>query len=311
MLFYEFAQIMYAHSGYESQKAIYISELFDHFVSDSKYNLFSNLEIDTLSRHYNSNYSISKDKIQKAFSHKDIHRFANYISLLSPSNQEGLEKSLSQEIPNFNPEESLGYACADLFSQILENILRPKTKNRKKLSPLSSPIKSVYYTEEDRKLHLIGGIEIELPEILIPEQLDPIEAPYTTALLEAYASDSEKILSSLPFEELPPKYLRNFTDHRINFYSASRIERFAREHSDLDSEAEHWKNQTFDYIKDTLWDDYDNGYKRLNAVMKKVVDCSTISVLDDIQSFITPRDKKGVCHLMVNQGKLKWVEDYD
>ncbi|MPN22620.1 hypothetical protein SDC9_170003 [bioreactor metagenome] len=43
--------------------------------------------------------------------------------------------------------------------------------------------------------------------------------------------------------------------------------------------------------------------------MKKVVDCSTTAVVDNIQNLVGPKEKKGTCHLLVNDGCIRWVDE--
>lgn len=224
---------------------------------------------------------------------------------------------------DFNSDDNLGYACADLFIQILKDIVdgneisSPVLSNTLPAPPLDKPVSipssSVYYDEVDGKIH-IGSIGISIPKELVPpKDIAPEEETYVRELLAAYA-DAEKrgILTQAELDSLPSKYKRNFSDQRINYYSAVRIERFVRESiANGEDEARKWKDGTFDYIKDTLWDDYDDGYKRLVAVMKKVVDSSTTSVVSSFDNLISAKEKKGACHLLVNDGKMKWVDEDD
>lgn len=172
------------------------------------------------------------------------------------------------------------------------------------------PATSVYYDDNDGKIH-IGKIEIAIPkELEPPTDIAPEEEIYVKELLAAYA-DAEQVdaFSQTDLNFLPPKYKRNFSDQRINYYSAVRIDRFVRESiAEGDAEIQKWKKGTLDYIKDTLWDDYADAYKRLIAVMKKVVDSDTTSVVSSFKNLIGSKEKKGACHLLVNDGEINWVE---
>ena len=72
-----------------------------------------------------------------------------------------------------------------------------------------------------------------------------------------------------------------------------------------------WLNGTESYISDVRQDIYDNGYRRLMAVLAKVVDCKTISAVDQCNRLIDARERKGACHLLVNQGRFVWVDEDD
>lgn len=72
--------------------------------------------------------------------------------------------------------------------------------------------------------------------------------------MDAYASAiKSETLDKDALSSLPSKYKRNFSDQRIDYYDAVRIDHFVRESiADGNSEADKWKLETFDYIKDTF-----------------------------------------------------------
>lgn len=329
MLFSEFANILFKHSDTSYKPYEFFLSLFDNIMrepqsaeeiklsEESKYNPFDSLAPDSLDRFFKGTLPLSKRNVHKVISRKDTDKFANYISKLNDHNQIAIEEEIKAMIPDFNSDEVLGYACADLFLQILDDIYEGRESSSiSNSSPSSSkltslPPRNIYYDELDGKLH-IGDVEISIPkEIEPPQDISPEEEKYVCELLAAYAEATKSgELTKSDLDSLPTKYKRNFSDQRINYYSALRIDRFIRE--SLDKGEEHskkWKSETHDYIKETLWDDYDDGYKRLLAVMKKVVDCSTTSIVDNIQNLIGPKEKKGTCHLLVNDGCVRWVNE--
>lgn len=331
MRFSEFANILYKHSDTSYKSHEFFLSLFDNIMRDpqsseeiklsteNKYNPFDSLAPDSLDRFFKGTLPLSKRNVQKVISRKDTDKFANYISKLNAHNQIAIEDEIKTMIPDFNPEEVLGYACADLFLQILDDIYEGResssinvSHNSTSTSKLASlPPQTIYYDESDGKLH-IGDVEISIPkEIEPPQDIAPEEEKYVCELLAAYAEAIKSgDLTKADLDSLPTKYKRNFTDQRINYYSALRVDRFIRESIDKgDEHSKKWKSETHDYIKDTLWDDYDDGYKRLLTVMKKVVDCSTTSVVDNIHNLVGPKEKKGTCHLLVNDGCVRWVDE--
>ena len=49
-------------------------------------------------------------------------KFATYIDSLSWDAQDAIKTEFKQRIFNFNQDDALGYACADLFLQIMDDI---------------------------------------------------------------------------------------------------------------------------------------------------------------------------------------------
>lgn len=43
--------------------------------------------------------------------------------------------------------------------------------------------------------------------------------------------------------------------------------------------------------------------------MKKVVDSTSTSVVDDFHQLVGAKEKEGVCHLLANDGTIHWVDD--
>ena len=54
---------------------------------------------------------------------------------------------------------------------------------------------------------------------------------------------------------------------------------------------------------------YDNGYDRLIAVLEKITNTTVdLSTLNQIRNLIGNMEKKGICHILVNDGTIKsWV----
>lgn len=288
---------------------------------DDKYNPYSSLTPDTYTRIINGQIPFAKTKARKIRGAADTDKFAKYINQLHWENQKAIETEFKTMLPSFNTDDDLGYSCADLFLQVLDDIRDGNSYSYKEELPpvastaveryISIPVTNIYYDEKDEKLH-IGELALNIPkDIAPPDDVTPEEEIYIKKLLAAYSqSIGSPIIELDELDKYPKKYNRNFTDQRINYYSARRIDHFVRESiADGDVEAEKWKSDIFDYIKDTLWDDYDDGYKRLVAVMKKVVDGYTSSVVDSFNGLVTPNAKKGACHLLANDGELDWVED--
>jgi hypothetical protein len=329
MLFSEFANILFKHSDTEDKPYEFFLSLFDNIMrdpitpeenklsEDDKFNPFGGMAPDSLDRLFKGSNPLNPKRVKKVISYKNTDKFAKYINEFNEHNQIAIENEIKTMIPNFNSDENIGYACADLFLQILDDIFEGRESSNnlnssdKASKPIAFPTQTIYYDESDGKLH-IGDTEISIPkEIEPPQDIAPEEEAYVRELLAAYAESLKSgNITKSDLDSLPKKYKRNFSDQRINYYGAVRIDRFIRETFEKgDAHAGKWKSETLDYIKDTLWDDYDDGYKRLLAVMKKVVDCSTTSVVSNIQNLVGPKEKKGACHLLANDGSFRWVND--
>ncbi|KJR44365.1 hypothetical protein UF75_5255 [Desulfosporosinus sp. I2] len=158
-----------------------------------------------------------------------------------------------------------------------------------------------------------GGVSAKIPDkIDPPKALDSNELIYVTELLKAYAE-------AIGIEEFPidvlekySRYNQNFARQRKDYYSAETIRRFVRDVFTDSKQFEVLKDETFDGIIEVLESDYSNGFERLNAVVKHASTVSTDkSLLSSKLHCIGNSEKKGVCHMLVNDKRLKWVNNDD
>ena len=138
--------------------------------------------------------------------------------------------------------------------------------------------------------------------------------PYIKALFAAYAQATG--VACVTKDNLPTlnaRYRRNYSDQRENYYNAVRVERSVREiFENGDVEFGKIKEDAYNGIIDVCWNDFDDGFKRLLAVLNQVSQITlTKSFLTQIKDLINNSEKKGICHMLVNDGKIQWVFDDD
>ena len=167
---------------------------------------------------------------------------------------------------------------------------------------------------EDGKLYIDGDV-IELPIRLSDAQIYDFEAGYISALRGAYAevlSRDELTVDDIP--SLPKKYQKNFYGQRKAYLSAESIQRSIREvYEDGENQFDILKEDAFGGIQTTYYDDYDNGYRRLIEVLKKISDVQlTKSKLMLIKNLIGNLERLGIIHILVNDKTMvSWVNPYE
>lgn len=324
MLFKDFAQVLYNNCAGTDTPHQYFLLLFDNIMKDpstkeeieqsknDKYNPFDSLKPDTIERLFKGGH-LNPKKLRNVYQKKSPDKFAKYIQQFDEDVQLNIENDIKKYLPQFNAEEGdIGYACADLFIAIIHDQIDDLPilpTNNGKISSLENFENSFYYDPSDNRIHINNTIIDLPPQLLPPDDIDEEEGKYITELLKAYADalgTTELTVDNVP--SLQRKYRANFEEQRVNYYSAIRINRILRESfANPDSEMNTWKSETYDYISDTLRDEYDNGYKRLIEVLKTVKDCKTTSIVDQCDRLIGPKERKGVCHLL----DIDWTDDYE
>lgn len=155
--------------------------------------------------------------------------------------------------------------------------------------------------------------KIEKPKPLSPpDQLAPEEMPYVMELYRVYEEKIGKRCERPEDLELFPKYKENFMRQRKTYYKAETIRRKLRDticinETDIFSLL---KDEVYEGVVETQEEEYDCGFARLSAVLKMAA-CTVLSVNTQFMTlnWIAAGEKKGICHMLVNDKLLKWMDD--
>lgn len=156
-----------------------------------------------------------------------------------------------------------------------------------------------------------GGRRINFPKPLTPtDSIESDELPYISALLEAYSDELGIKIDATESLKLYSTYFKNLNRQRKDYYSAETIRRFVRDTLTDSQQFDVLKEEIYDGIIDTHEQEYDNGYKRLVADLKQATITNTSKcILDSKLHCIGNSERKGACHMLVNDNKLRWVNE--
>jgi len=149
-----------------------------------------------------------------------------------------------------------------------------------------------------------GGLpsrkSIEIPSVDIDKKLR-----YVEQLVKAYDSDSVDSINTLDHIE-DSKYYRHFKDSRKSFYKAEELRALTRDNL-KEQVFEDFKEDILDGIINKVEEDFDNGYKKAKEVeseaSKIIIDSNPLT------ETCRPVDKKGVCHHLINDKEISWIDD--
>jgi hypothetical protein len=141
-----------------------------------------------------------------------------------------------------------------------------------------------------------------------PEEPAQSEAVYVRALLRAYGEHCSRLfadVAALSSDDAATTLHDHFRDARREFYSAEALRSFSRD-SLPPGEFARLQQQVRDGVIDVVRMEHDSGYRRALAV----VAAAKTMPLDShaLKSRINPRDRGGICHQLVNDGRFQWVE---
>jgi hypothetical protein len=261
---------------------------------------------------------ISKARAGNICSLYDGSELAEQVDALFDGSKEHLQKFLYSKGLDVELDE-LGSAVQDIFDQIFHGLAKGIHDVDIRLT-IHDPRPSIKNLAEDRiycedgKLFIDGAV-IELPIKLSDAQIYDFEAGYISALCDAYAEAlSRDSVSVDDIPTLPKKYQKNFYDQRKAYLSAESIQRSISEvYEDGENQFDILKEDAFNGIKTTYFDDYDNGYRRLLEVLKKISDVQlTKSKLSLIKNLIGNLERLGIVHILVNDKTIvSWVDPYE
>lgn len=259
------------------------------------------------SRIFNATGDVSEKDAKKALDKADTDRLYEAIVSLPDSRRQ----ELKNELRGFGidcADTDLEDACINLLTEIFEAKIKRKGVKRQS-SAAGIPLPTAYILNGQL---FVGENSITLPPALqVEEEVLEEEQPYVKALLEAYADATvEQVFAQCDLEKLPKKYQVNFRNQRKAFFAAESARRQMREvYPDSEHQFKLLEQDAFDGIEEVYWEDYDNGYKRLEAVLIKITNTSLDkSTLMHIKNLIGNLEKKGLCHILVNEKYIaSWV----
>lgn len=211
-------------------------------------------------------------------------------------------------IPEKLKADFLSKADVEHLSVFLSNVFlyAVQQPNKLKEDPIPiTPIDNGVYTIIAGRIYM-DGKELILPDSLTPpENIETTESIYIVELLRAYA-DAEHI-AEFTASNLPNKYKRHFNEQRQNYYNVEAIRRSVRD-TGVSEQFDYFVEDTYDAVIDVCDQSHANGYERLLKVLQQAANRPKgRSLLENLPNWIGASEKKGACHILVNEGKIKWV----
>ena len=305
MTFSEYALGLSPFISYGKSEHDYFTELIGNFIKDAAMDSCKVLkrQPDTKYRYIKGTRLIQPKDAQYLYDQRDIDKFSQWIwdRMGDTDSYDSVVDWLSNcGITDTDPS----IACASLLERIFLDIINA-----------SSVSQVIPKPEID--LELIDEIQQKIKSLPHPANV-PVpaiatdnEQKYISELYLAYA-DAEG-MSSFSGNDLSsfPEYAEDLDDRRIDFYAAETIRRGVLElgSGGLSDQFDVLKDETLTGVKDTAKRTHLNGFEHMLAVMEQAILAPVTNYLLSASPYwISGKIKKGVCHHLVNDGKLVWVK---
>jgi hypothetical protein len=319
--FCDLAQFMHEKYEVRVNAGEFVAILIDAILDDEALekdspNPIYGLKKSTKEAYYSGRLSISQKRAAQIVPRLSEEKFAEFVNDYSMDALDYMRDKLSEfgfDVPSYE----VGQACANILAQIIkrrsEGLSDDVTKLNYKRMESGQLLKNIAPASIERrgdKLHIAGEI-ITINRALVPDNIAEQELDYIRALYEVFAEKLKmETFTSNDVQFLPKSMKANYREQRKAYYSAVSIERSVRDvFDDGEDEFQKLKDDAWDGINTTYWREYPDGYARLNAVLEKITNTSLDgSVLSQMRSLIGNLEKKGICHILVNDGVIEsWV----
>ena len=304
MTFSEYASGLSPFISFGKSEHEYFTELVGNFVQDAAMDSCKLLKRkpDTRYRYIKGDRAIQPKDAQYLYEHRDKSKFSDWIweRMDESDSYENVREWLNGLCISYDDP---AIACADILEGIVLDIIN------------STPITQAAQ-EAMIDLKLIDEIQKKIKSlprptnVPVPKVATQDEQIYIDELCLAYG-DAEGI-DFVSTDDLSsfPDYSDDLEDRRIDFYAAETIRRGVLElkGSSLTGQFDVLKDETYSGVKDTARRTHSNGYERMLAVMDQAVIAPVTNyILSASPYWISGKIKKGVCHHLVNDGKLAWL----
>ena len=305
MIFSEYALGLLPYISGKSSKGEYLTELIGNFIQDGAMDACPILQAkaDTKCRYINGTRRISPQNAQYLYTHRDIDKFTQWLGDRM-DDSDSFENVADWLHTNGIDTKEPDSACAELLASIFLDASKGSKSDQ---ANQETAIDMQLIEDIQKKIELLP----RPADVPVPKEAAQDERVYIKELYNAYGdaegldSFSEKELSSYP------EYAEDLNDRRIDYYAAESIRRGVLElkGNKLIGQFEVLKNETLDGVKDTAKRTHINGYEHMLAVMEQAVNAPISNyILCASPYWINGKIKKGVCHHLVNDGKLVWIK---
>ena len=321
MKFCDFVHFMHEKYEIKVNAGDFVAIIIDAILDDEALekpapNPIYSLKKSTKEAYYSGRLLISQKKAAQIVPRLSEEKFADFVDTYSMDALDYMRDKLAEFGFNVQSYE-VGKALANILAQIIkrraEGLSDDVVKLNYKRLESGQLLKNIAPASIERrgdKLHIAGEV-ITINQALVPDNVAEQELDYIRALYEVFAEKLHReTFTSADVQILPKSMKANYREQRKAYYSAISIERSVRDvFDDGEDEFQRLKDDAWNGINTTYWKEYPDGYARLNAVLEKITSTSLDgSVLSQMRNLIGNLEKKGICHILVNDGVIEsWV----
>jgi hypothetical protein len=170
---------------------------------------------------------------------------------------------------------------------------------------VSKTIIEEHKKHENHLLRFGGGLPSRNLDYNVPPIEEDKNLRYIIQLIKSYNSDSEEYIDNIK-SLMNKKHKSHLNRARKSFYSAEELRAFSRD-TIGESIYINFQDDIFEGIINTAEEDFENAFEKVKATENE----STKTIIDSnpLKDICKTIDRKGVCHQLVEDKEISWVED--
>ncbi len=312
----------------ESSNAGYFRAIFDSFIRDPyKNELSKDIEFSPIEKYYDNDETLrsicngatnmSRTCASELYNLYDKDKLSDFFIERCDDFEDFKDKirEFRFEIEIEDGEEDIVSTLADLLAKIIKDI---SNGNKETYPPLQKILVKTLDKDAFKDAYIkdncmyIESHCIKLPFTIADISSENEELPYVKELLKAYSQILDKEITTIKELQESKELFAHFKRQRKSYLSAEAVKRSVRDiFEDGDEHFKMLENEIWSAVEETYYDlDVKDGYHRINNVLNMAIKASlNSSIILNIKGFITSEERKGICHILVNEGKIhSWVE---
>lgn len=157
------------------------------------------------------------------------------------------------------------------------------------------------------KYHFGGGLR-KRPRVRKPQdelESDEVTMEYVCQLMQVYSQHEKKKITDIETLKTVTKLHGHFKRQRESFHNARALQRFTRDEFINDDVYDDLKNQVYHGVINTCEATFDQDLNRVDSTIERA---QLLPIKTSELSDISILEKSGMCHDLVNDGEMRWVE---
>lgn len=267
-----------------------------------------------LNKIFNGKRPLPSWKARSFAAHVDQSALENLLSKLSIDALEDFQRALAEFGITVETLDELPAALTRWLQAILNANSEGKDilADNMTIAPMLEIFEGIELSKgriKGQKLKL-GRSQVRWPDApKPPEKPDiDIEGRYIHQLCLAFGTFDQ--VNYAQDTDLPEHHQREYQEQRGYFWDAQGLSRNLRDVLENQDVFDQLKDDLYDGVIDTCRDNHPNGLKRMRATLTASTRTQlTASVITQFQTLIQNRHRKGMCHVLTNEGRMMWVEE--